>query len=72
MNVLPLTILLESLNQAQPDIANQFNGYLILGYLAMWIVGSFYVISLFARQRNLREDIHLMQQLLQEDDEPAE
>ena len=70
MNILPLTVLFEVL--AQTDVANQFNGYLILGYVVMWIVGSIYVISLFTRQKNLREDIRLMHQLLKEDEEPAD
>jgi hypothetical protein len=72
MKIMILTILLEAILQSQSDVANQFNDYLILGYVAMWIVGSVYVISLFTRQRNLREDIRLMRQLLREDEETAD
>ena len=67
MSTLYLTTLLTTLWQSQSDIANQFNGYLILGYVAMWVIGVIYVISLASRQSNLKQDIQLMQQLLQED-----
>ena len=50
---------------------NQFNGFLILGYVAMWLIGLVYVLSLAIRQRNLRQDIELMERLLQEDEETA-
>ena len=63
-----LTILLQS----QSEIANQFNGYLILGYFAMWVIGIVYVVSLISRQRNLHQDIQLLQQLLRDDEETAE
>ncbi len=48
---------------------NQFNNFLLLGYAVMWIVGVFYVITLYNRQRNLRQDIHTLRQLLDEDEE---
>jgi hypothetical protein len=72
MNGMTLNMLLSILWQGQTDVANQFNGYLILGYLAMWIVGLVYVISLATRQRNLQQDIELMQRLLQENEEGPE
>jgi CcmD family protein len=61
-----LTILL----QAGVD-PNRFNGYLVLGYAIMWLIGMVYILSLAARQRNLQQDIRLMEQLLQEDEETA-
>ena len=67
MSSLYLSTLLTTLLQYQSDVANQFNGYLILGYAAMWVIGMIYVISLASRQNNLKQDIQLMQQLLQED-----
>lgn len=48
---------------------NNFNGYLILGYVVMGVISLVYVISLAARQRNLEQDITLMRRLLQEDEE---
>ena len=51
---------------ADPD---KFNGYLLLGYGVMWLIIMIYIGSLALRQRNLRRDIELMEQILQEDDE---
>jgi hypothetical protein len=48
---------------------NQYNGYLLLGYGAMWLIGMVYIISLAVRQRNVRRDLELMEQILQEDDQ---
>ena len=48
---------------------NTFNNYLILGYAVMGVIGLVYVVSLAVRQRNLRQDIQLMERLLQEDEE---
>lgn len=50
---------------------NRFNNYLILGYAVMWLIGTGYVVSLVARQKNLQADIKLMQEILQEDEETA-
>ncbi len=47
---------------------NQFNNYLLLGYAVMWLIGMIYVASLAVRQRNLRRDLDLMEEILQEDD----
>lgn len=58
----------------QPGVSNpnQFNDFLMLGYVMMWLVGIVYMLSLSMRQRNLRKDIQLMQRLLQEEkDETA-
>ena len=54
---------------AQLGDPNGFNGFLILGYALMWIVGLIYIGSLVSRQRNVRQDIHLMRQILQDDDD---
>ena len=50
------------------DVADQFNDYLMLGYFAMWLMGAIYVASLAVRQNNLKKDIELMQQILQDDE----
>lgn len=49
------------------DIANQFNNYLALGYFVMWVSAMAYVISLYVRQRNLKQDIDLMKRILEEE-----
>jgi hypothetical protein len=46
-----------------------FNNYLILGYGVMGTIGLIYIVSLLVRQRNLRQDIQLMERLLQDDEE---
>lgn len=61
-------IFLTTLLQQTADVANRFNDYLVLGYFAMWIVAMVYIISLVMRQRNLKQDLQLMQQILQEDE----
>ncbi len=48
---------------------NQFNNFLLLGYAVMWIIGMVYIASLAIRQRNLKRDLDLMEQILQEDDQ---
>ena len=64
MNALfALTLLLQT---AEP---NQFNQYLMMGYVLMGIVVLFYIISLAMRQRNVKQDLHLLNQLLQDDEE---
>jgi len=50
------------------DAVDQFNNYLMLGYFAMWLMGAIYVASLAVRQSNLKKDIELMQQILQDDE----
>jgi CcmD family protein len=40
--------------------------YLLLGYAVMWLVAFLYVLSLAGRQRNLRRDIALLRQLLED------
>ena len=62
-------ILLNILAQSGLDDANKFNGYLILGYGVMWAIVLFYVLVLANRQRNVREEVHLLRQLLEEDED---
>jgi hypothetical protein len=50
---------------------DRFNNYLILGYGVMGTIGLVYIVSLAVRQRNLRQDIQLMERLLQDDEESA-
>ena len=50
----------------------QFNNYLVLGYVVMWLIGVAYVVSLAVRQRNLQKDVALLKRLLQEEEESAE
>jgi hypothetical protein len=47
---------------------NQFNHYMVLGYFVMWLVAMLYVGSLMARQRNVRQDLKVLRQILEEDD----
>ena len=63
-----MDVFLTILTQAGVGDVDKFNNYLTLGYFAMWFIGSLYVVSLVTRQRNLKQDIQLMQQLLQEDE----
>jgi len=65
-----MSILLTAVAALQPGAdPNQFNGFLLLGYAVMWLIVMIYILSLALRQRNLRRDIELMEQLLQDDDE---
>jgi hypothetical protein len=65
-----VTAVLVAAAALQPGVdPNQFNDYLILGYVAMWLIGLIYVVSLALRQRNLRRDLDLMEDILQEDDQ---
>lgn len=55
--------------QGSVNNPNNFNGYLILGYVVMALIGLVYIASLALRQRNLQQDLELMQRILQEDEE---
>ena len=68
--MLPESLRLTILGQISTD-PNQFNNYLILGFVVMLLIGLVYIGSLAARQRNLQQDIRLLQQILQEDEETA-
>ncbi|MDX1613060.1 MAG: CcmD family protein [Candidatus Promineifilaceae bacterium] len=64
-----LNLLLELLAQTGMDDPNRFNEFLILGYAVMWLTVMVYLAILANRQRNTREEIKLMQRLLEEDEE---
>jgi heme exporter protein C len=56
-----------ALAQAQIANPNNFNVYLVGGYAVMSAIALIYVISLYLRQRNLTQDLNLMQQLVDEE-----
>ncbi len=64
-------VLLSIWLQESMNDPNQFNNFLALGYAVMWIIATFYIVSLVARQRNIQQDMELMQRLLQEDEDEA-
>jgi CcmD family protein len=64
-----LVAALETLMQSEIFDPNKFNGYMILGYVVMWLIVMVYISILANRQRNVREEIDLLQQLLKEDEE---
>jgi hypothetical protein len=64
-----LSIYLNILLQTGIDDPNQFNNFLILGYIVMWLAFIVYIATLANKQRNTKQDIKLLQQLLKEDEE---
>ena len=63
-------ILLNSLLGAAQQIdINKYNNYLVLGYVVMWGVVMVYLLILANRQKNAREDLKLLTELLKEDEE---
>ncbi len=48
---------------------NQFNGYMILAYVVMWLIVMVYILILANRQRNVKDEVELLQQLLKEDED---
>ena len=65
-----MTVLIMAISALQPAAdPDKFNGYLMLGYGIMWLIFMVYIASLALRQRNVRRDIELMEQILQEDNE---
>lgn len=65
-------LLLGILMQSSVGDPNRFNNFLILGYGVIWLIGMIYVGSLLLRQRNVHQDLELMQRILQEDEETAD
>ncbi|MCI0397809.1 MAG: CcmD family protein [Chloroflexi bacterium] len=63
--------LLDIVQQTSVD-PNKFNNFMVLGYVVLWLVFMIYVFSLANRQRNLHQEIKLMQRLLKEDEESKE
>lgn len=49
---------------------NQFNAYLLGGYVTMSALCLLYMLSLYLRQRNLQQDVALLTRLLQDHDRP--
>ena len=47
---------------------NKNNNYLILGYVAMWAAVMVYLLILANKQKNAREDLRLLVELLKEDE----
>ena len=54
----------------QTDNPNNFNAYLLGGYVTMSALCLLYMLTLHLRQRNLQQDVTLLTQLLQERDRP--
>ncbi len=66
-------ILLNSLLEAAQQIdVNKYNNFMILGYVVMWAIVMVYLLILANRQKNAREDLKLMTELLKEDEEREE
>ncbi|HSM58869.1 MAG TPA: CcmD family protein [Candidatus Sulfomarinibacteraceae bacterium] len=63
-----LLIYLQAWFQTAQQNPSQFNNFLLLAYAAMWLVVVVYLVSLANKQRNLHQEIRLMQQLLKEDE----
>ena len=61
--------LMEILAQVSDFDPNKFNNFMIIGYFAMWIIVMVYIGSLANRQRNIREEVKLLRQLLEEDEQ---
>lgn len=66
------TLFLNVMLQSSVDDPNRFNGYLVLAYGAIWLIGIAYVVSLANRQRNMEQDLQLMQRLLEDEEDNRE
>lgn len=55
-------------NLLQQIDPSNFNNYLLLAYAVMWLVFMAYIAHLANKQRNLHQEIRLMQRLLEEDE----
>ena len=60
------------LGMAQQIDVNKYNNYMVLGYFIMWSIVMIYILLLANRQKNVREDLTLMTELLKEDEEREE
>jgi hypothetical protein len=65
-------LLFDILQQVGIGDPNQFNHFMILGYVVMWIIAMVYILSLANRQRNVKEEVELLRQLLEEDEEAGD
>lgn len=59
-------------SQTGIDDPNKFNNFLLLGYGVMWAIALFYILILANRQRNVKEEVHLLSQLLEENEDLRE
>ena len=59
---------LSILLQTTLDDPSKFNNFLLLGYLAMWLVALIYLLLLDSKQKNVQQDVRLMRRLLEEDE----
>ena len=48
---------------------NQFNNFLIFGFVVSWLIGMSYLLYLNNSQRNIEKDIELLKRLLDDDDQ---
>ncbi len=55
--------------QADPD---QFNDFLLFGYVVLAAIAVGYIAYLYNQQRNIQKDLEIIEQLLDEQDEPIE
>jgi hypothetical protein len=60
---------MDALRQADLFDPDKFNGYMILGYVVMWLIAMLYIVILANRQRNVKEEVELLQELLKEDED---
>lgn len=60
------------LDLAQQIDINKYNNFLVLGYFVMWAIVMVYILLLANKQKNVREDLQLMTELLREDEEGEE
>jgi hypothetical protein len=68
-----ILFLLNTVQEALLQIdVNKYNNFMVLGYIAMWLVVMVYLFLLANRQKNVRDDVKLMAQLLREDEEQYE
>lgn len=58
-------MLFSLLLQTDPD---QFNDFLLLGYVVLGIIAVAYIGYLYNQQRNIQKDLELMEQLLEEEE----
>lgn len=62
-------IFLSLLFQVAIQSADKFNGYLLLGYVLLGFMAVGYVLYLWSQQRNIEQDLQVLQQLLEEEGE---
>lgn len=64
-------IFLSFLLQIGVDEPDRFNGYLLLGYVVLGLMAVGYMVYLWSQQRNVEQDLQVLQQLLEEEDADA-